>query len=78
MLAEGIHSAVDSGNGVLLLVGMKLSQRDATPEHPFGHGKELYFWSLIVAVLVFGLGGGISAYEGVLHMLHPLPVRDPT
>lgn len=78
MLSEGIHSAVDTGNGVLLLVGMKRSQRAATPEHPFGHGKELYFWSLIVAVLVFGLGGGISAYEGILHMLHPQPLRDAT
>jgi len=76
MLSEGIHSIVDSGNGVLLLVGMKLSQREATSEHPFGHGKELYFWSLMVAVLIFGLGRGISAYEGVLHMLHPTPLRD--
>jgi cation diffusion facilitator family transporter len=78
MLSEGIHSIVDTGNGLLLLVGMKLSQRQATPEHPFGHGKEMYFWSLMVAVLIFGLGGGISAYEGVLHMLDPLPMQDPT
>ena len=76
MLSEGIHSVVDTGNSALLLVGMKLSQRAPNALHPFGYGKELYFWSLIVAVLIFGMGGGVSAYEGILHMLHPEPLRD--
>ncbi|BEP62763.1 cation diffusion facilitator family transporter [Variovorax sp. V213] len=78
MLSEGIHSAVDTFNGVLLLVGIRLSHRPPTVEHPFGHGKELYFWSLIVAVLIFGLGGGVSFYEGIQHIRHPEPMRDPT
>ena len=76
-LSEGIHSAVDTGNGVLLLIGRRLSERKATPEHPFGHGKELFFWSLIVAVLVFGLGGGLSMLEGIQHIMNPAPMRDP-
>src|SRR5215216_535637 len=71
MLSEGIHSTVDTGNGVLLLVGIRRSRRKPTPAHPFGHGKEIFFWSLIVAVLIFGVGGGVSAYEGVLHVMDP-------
>jgi len=71
MLSEGVHSAVDTLNGILLLVGLRLSQRPATPEHPFGHGKELYFWTLLVGVLLFGVGGGLSIYEGIVRLLQP-------
>jgi cation diffusion facilitator family transporter len=77
MISEGIHSTVDSGNSLLLLLGMKRSQRPPDRGHPFGHGKEIYFWSLIVAILVFSLGGGMSVYEGISHIQHPEELKDP-
>jgi len=77
MMSEAIHSTVDTGNSVLLLVGMKRSEREGDAEHPFGYGREIYFWSLIVAVLIFGLGGGMSIYEGIQHIRHPEPLTDP-
>lgn len=78
MVAEGVHSFVDSLNGVLLLVGQVRSKRPADERHPFGHGQDLYFWSLMVAVLFFALGGCVSVYEGIAHIRHPAPLGDPT
>ena len=77
MLAEGIHSLVDTGNQVLLLHGMKRAKKPADERFPFGHGKEIYFWSFVVAILIFALGSGISMYEGIHRVMHPEPVTSP-
>lgn len=78
MASEGIHSVVDTGNQLLILFGIKRSKQPADERHPFGYGKELYFWSLIVAMLLFSIGGGMSIYEGIRHFRHPEPLGDPT
>lgn len=77
MISEAIHSLVDTGNQWLLLYGIRRSQRPADEQHPFGYGMELYFWTFVVAILIFGLGSGISFYEGVQRVRAPHPVTDP-
>jgi cation diffusion facilitator family transporter len=75
MAAEGIHTLVDAGNGSLVLLGRRLADRPADAGHPFGHGKELYFWTMIVALLIFAAGGGVSLIEGIRHLRHPHEVE---
>ncbi len=77
MLTEGIHSLVDTGDQVLLLVGQKRSETPADATHPLGYGMEIYFWSFIVALMVFLVGGVLSVYEGVRHLFNPGPVISP-
>jgi cation diffusion facilitator family transporter len=77
MVSEAVHSIVDTGNEALLLYGMRRSRRRPDAEHPFGYGRELYFWSFIVALLLFGLGCIASVVEGIDHIRHPQPIEHP-
>ncbi|CAL1519089.1 cation diffusion facilitator family transporter [Chitinophaga sp. MM2321] len=77
MISEGIHSLVDTINQILLLYGLKRSARPPDKYRPFGYGKELYFWSFIVSILIFGLGGGLSIYQGIIHIQKVEPLIDP-
>jgi cation diffusion facilitator family transporter len=76
MLSEGIHSLVDTGNGILLLFGISRSKRPPDAKHPYGYGNEIFFWSFVVAILIFALGGGIALYEGIQHILHPRKLQN--
>ena len=78
MLSEGVHSVVDTGNQVLLLYELHRAKRPANERFPFGHGKEIYFWGFVVAITIFTLGAGVSFYKGIHHILHPVPIINPT
>src|SRR6185295_15539376 len=77
MLSEGVHSIVDTSNQLLLLYGINRSSKPRDADHPLGYGRELYFWSFIVALLIFSLGAGVSFYEGIVHIGAPVPIADP-
>jgi cation diffusion facilitator family transporter len=77
MLSEGVHSLVDTGNELLLLYGLRRALTQPDLDHPLGYGRELYFWSFVVALLVFALGAGVAVYEGITHILDPEPIQNP-
>lgn len=77
MMSEGIHSVVDTGNQILLLMGLKKAEKPADADFPFGHGKEVYFWSFVVAIMIFAVGSGISIYEGIHSLSDPHEISNP-
>src|SRR5262245_16095246 len=77
MLSESVHTLADTGNELLLLYGLRRAARPPDADHPFGHGRELYFWSFVVALLVFALGAGVSIYEGINHVMYPVEITNP-
>jgi divalent metal cation (Fe/Co/Zn/Cd) transporter len=77
MTSEAIHSVVDTTNEILLLYGIHRSKQNADADHPFGHGREIYFWSFVVSLLIFALGAGFSIYQGVSKVLQPVPIESP-
>ncbi len=77
MISEGIHSLVDTVNELLLLFGIRQSKKPPDAARPFGYGKEIFFWSFIVSILIFGLGGGISIYQGIIHIAEPEALGNP-
>ena len=78
MFSEGVHSVVDTGNQGLLLYGLARAKKPPDREFPFGHGKEIYFWTFVVAIMIFAVGAGISIYEGIEQILHPQPIENPS
>lgn len=77
MLAESIHSVADAGNQLLLILGLRQTRKQPTDDHPLGFGKSIYFWSFLVAVILFSVGGMFSVYEGTHKLLHPEPLKHP-
>lgn len=77
MFSEGIHSLVDTGNQILLLFGLRQAKKPADKRYPFGHGKEIYFWSFVVAIIIFAVGSGLSIFKGIEHIKHPTEITSP-
>jgi len=77
MVAEGIHSLIDTSNGLLMLLGLKRSKKPSDHKHPFGYGKEVYFWSFVVSILISSIGAGFAIWQGIHHLKHPNPIKQP-